>query len=89
MLTLLPPSERPPPKLSPMQSKIYNALKRAGPSGLPTERLVNIMYADDVNGGPENYMATVYTTIYQANKRLKPARQRIRGTWGHYALEHL
>ena len=41
-------------ELTPTQRKLYRAVKRAGKAGITNPELMDKLYADDPNGGPEN-----------------------------------
>lgn len=62
----------PPVPLTPMQLKIFNAVKRS-PHGVGGDRLVDVIYADRVDGGPEYARVSLSVLIINANARLKAA----------------
>ena len=40
--------------LTGVQLRIFDAIARAGQAGIPVRRIMEVVYADDVNGGPES-----------------------------------
>ncbi|MDP1587299.1 MAG: helix-turn-helix domain-containing protein, partial [Prosthecobacter sp.] len=75
--------------LTPMQARMFSMLWRAWPSGrlISVEQMMNHLYADDPNGGPE-YHNTVSVQISHMRKKLEPLGLTIRGRHG-YAISRL
>jgi hypothetical protein len=74
--------------LTPMQARIFKAVKRAGAAGVSSKDIMGIVYADDPNGGPEN-TNIIAVVANQANKRLAPLGLKItasRGPWARLRL---
>jgi hypothetical protein len=68
--------------LTKMQFKIWDALRKAVPYGIETRDLVNIVYGDRADGGPENARNCIWAHAYHANKKLAGIGQRIVSTGG-------
>lgn len=51
-----------------------------------SERLLNIIYADDRDGGPENANSSLHVTICKMNKILRAYGYQIRGKRGRGAF---
>lgn len=56
--------------LTPNQQKIVDILARAYPRRLHTETLINTLYEDDPNGGPETAIQVVRVQIFHIRKKL-------------------
>lgn len=55
------------------QRRIYETVAAAGTYGIARERLVEMIYADEINGGPDDPCSSVTVTISQVlNPRLAP-----------------
>lgn len=77
--------------LTPLQKRVFKAIKRAGAGGVPGPQLMDIVYADDPTGGPEstNIIAVV---AKQMNSRLVRFGLKLvgkRGAGGFYTLKTL
>jgi hypothetical protein len=84
-------NEYPPVRLSEMQYRIWDIVRRA-PHGIAVGELVNRVYADHPNGGPISAPQSVCVTVWKANKRLALANQKIVSTKGRgsiYSLQHI
>lgn len=57
--------------LTSFRQKIVDTVIKAGEHGITTNKLVNIMYADDINGGPDTAVKSIHTTVCKINKILK------------------
>ena len=53
----------PPTRLTPIQTKIYNAV-RAAKHGIAIDRLADQVYADRIDGGPNCARDVMHTQIY-------------------------
>ncbi len=67
----------PPVYLSKTEKLIWNIVRRF--PGVGIDRLVDLLYGDDQNGGPDCAINTVRTQICQLNKRLRQVGQSISG----------
>lgn len=65
--------------LSPMQQRLVDAVRRAGPAGLPSDRLEQILY-DDPDGGPENISDRTKAIVYWTNRRLAEIGKEVRSS---------
>lgn len=77
--------------LTPLQRRVFTAIKRAGRAGIPSRELMDIVYANDPTGGPAstNIIAVV---ARQMKDRLAPFGLTLRGRvgrGGYYTLETL
>lgn len=78
-----------PALLTPLQYHLWDALRRA-PEGLTTRVLVDRLYGDREDGGPNNDRQCIFNLTHQANKRLAVVGYRIvasRGRYSTYRLE--
>lgn len=57
--------------LSPMQARIYAAVRASMPEGIDIESLTGRVYADDADGGPEYDRKSVHVHISRMNKTLR------------------
>lgn len=64
--------------LPPKQFPLFHCIFRAYPAGLPMERLVGLMYADDPEGGPNK----IRVRVCQLNERLRPLAMQITARGG-------
>lgn len=84
--------EQAPVHLSPMQFKIYDIVRKSK-YGIEGSRLVDKVYADREDGGPDNASISVHVSISILNRRLAPVKQRVgchaRGRGGIYKLVRL
>ncbi len=82
-------------KMGPGLRKIVETLHKAGPHGMPSDRLFNAIYDHRADGGPESGIKVLHVRISQLNKRLRTAGYNIRGEHtgseipGFYRLEKL
>ena len=67
--------------LTPLQQRIFNGIKRAGAAGISARDLMDIVYADDANGGPEN-TNIISVVINQMAPRLALFNLKIKGRRG-------
>lgn len=68
------------PKIRGKSGKILDAVARAGKAGIPSDRLLDLLYADDADGGPLCAMKSMHTLISYSNRRyLLSAGYRIQG----------
>lgn len=63
--------------MTPSQARVYSMVRKA-PAVINGWRLVELMYADRVDGGPEFALDCVHAIIRTLNKRLKPIGERVR-----------
>lgn len=85
----LPPRDPVPDFLTPLGSKLFRRVRRAGLYGIPAEVLFNHLYGDRPDGGPLGGLHSMAVVISQANFHLKrKLRRMIRkdGTHGNYVL---
>ncbi len=78
--------------LPPAWRAMLDIIYRAGEHGISTDRLVNLVYSDDPNGGPDNAVKSIHVRICRMNKRLRPLGWLINGRGDHtgvYVLERL
>lgn len=59
---------------------ILQAVFKAGKHGICNERLVELLYADDREGGPENPNNTISAHVWAINKILRPRGLQIRSS---------
>lgn len=81
--------EQSPVPLTPLQFLIYDKVRRSK-YGITGSDLVKSIYEDRIDGGPEWAQASMATTIFRLNVRLKLVGQRVRsGNGGNrsYKLE--
>lgn len=71
--------------LTPLQRRIFDAVKRSGSAGIGSRDIMDIVYADDINGGPDdtNIIAVV---IKQMAPRLARFNLKITGSRGPGAV---
>lgn len=77
--------------LTPLQYRIFNVIKRAGPAGIAARDIMDIVYADDPTGGPE-YLNIIPVVVHQMRGRLAKLDLAIRcrrGPGATYKLEKL
>lgn len=78
------PQELPPVRnLSGSQALILKAVHAAGPHGLRSTTLVDLVYDHDINGGPEDGINAVHSMVRKLNKKLKPINKTICAPGGH------
>ena len=66
-------------KLTPGYQRIVDAVHAAGPRGLQSTRLFNILYDGARDGGPEGGMKVMHVRIWHLNQRLKKVNLRVKG----------
>ena len=80
---LCPTCQRPyPPRLvvhGPVRQRIVDAIANR-PDGITRGELLDVVYADDVNGGPDN-PNTISVLVKSANAELAAQGYRIEPTW--------
>lgn len=69
------------PRMSQRQKVIYDAVVKAGNTGIRTDRLVSLI---DSNGPGAGIVLRVQ--VHELNKKLRSVRQRIKGSGGSYWL---
>lgn len=75
------------PPLTGIKSRIFNLIRLR--PGIGSNDLVNWVYSDDVNGGPDTGQKVIHVHINQINRRLRywNADVRIRGNkWKGYRI---
>lgn len=77
-----------PVPLSPMQFRIWDAVRRAK-DGITTDELVDIVYQDHEHGGPAQAVRSVAVTAHLANKRLASVGQAISSRQRVYRLHRV
>lgn len=75
----------PPTKLTPIQTKIYLAVRAAG-HGIAHSRLADQVYADRIDGGPATARNVIATQVYLMNKRLAGVGEQVRSEGRAYRL---
>lgn len=89
----LPPEGEPGINLAPIQRRIFDLVRRAGPHGISSTRLFNLIYDCDSNGGPLNGKRCLYVHVNQTNKRLRKHGLRMHGGSGaagcRYRIENI
>lgn len=81
-------------KLTAFQSDMVKFIRRAGPHGIDTPRLFDLLYGDDPDGGPAVGLKAVKALAYYTNRRLAAVGKEIRstgagvkrGTYGRYVF---
>lgn len=75
---------------------LVNNVRRAGEWGIATDRLFDLLYADDPNGGPDTGIKVLHVRVSQANRILREHGWAIRGehtgvrhAYGRYVLVRL
>lgn len=66
----------------PMRGKqriLYDAVLKSGDAGISRDRLMDLMYGDDPNGGPDSYN-TFSAIIRHINNKLEKAGRKIKST---------
>lgn len=66
--------------LTPSQSKI--ALELAARGEATYRRIVHVLYADSVNGGPDDTTSIIKVHVHKMRRRLTPLGVTIRTDWG-------
>lgn len=81
-----------PIQLAPIQSRIYRAVQ-AAPDAIGGQKLIEIVYSDRRDGGPESATACIHTLINQMNKRLAKVGEKLcadrRGAGATYRIVKL
>lgn len=81
--------QKSPVQLTPMQFRIYDIVRRS-PHGIEGPQLVDRVYADRADGGPDFASRSVHVQIKNMNERLAMAQENIhassRGRGGLYRL---
>ena len=72
-----------------MQKRILEIVSKRTPAGVSARELVDLVYQDDPNGGPEAADVSVKTTICRLNKTLKEHGLRITGKRGSRSLGYI
>jgi DNA-binding response OmpR family regulator len=70
--------------LTPLESRLLSSLARASGRVVRREALVDAGWGDDINGGPDNALRSVYVHVCHLRKRLTKAGfpGRINSVWG-------
>lgn len=82
-------------RMSAMQRKIVEALALAYPRSLTMPQLVSSVYADDIDGGPENAAGVLHILLVRLRKKLPqlgwtiPKNISGSGNWGRYRLQKI
>ena len=69
-----------PVRLSSTERKIIAAAERAGHIGIPTNHLIDLLYRDHPEGGPEWAASGLHVRVYRLNKKLAAIGRRVQGT---------
>ena len=67
-----------------MKQRLYDFVAR-NPQGVSGAQIADHMYANDPNGGPENYLLAIRTHVFQMNKKLVPCGIAIKSCLGRGA----
>lgn len=67
--------------LTPLQRRIYNMVKAAGAAGIGASTIMERIYANDINGGPDS-SNVVSVVVNQMNRRLASFNLKIKGRGG-------
>jgi len=68
---------------APRQQKVYDLIRRAGKTGLTPNQLVDRVYGNDPDGGPDDPYRCVMVAISQVNSKIRPLGMEIRRRgWG-------
>lgn len=79
-------------RLTPLQRQIVNLVQRAGDEGIGSDRLFDLLYSDDPNGGPLTGKKCLHVLVWQTNSALRAVGMAIhcsrggRGASGFYRL---
>jgi len=75
------------------QKKLVEAVRRAGKHGIATDRLFDVLYGDDIDGGPQSGVKTLHVRVCTVNRLLRKHGYRISGNhtgsrhaYGRYIL---
>jgi hypothetical protein len=85
--------ERAPVPLSRLEFRIWDEVRRSR-HGIPGLDLVEKIYDDRRDGGPDTELKAMHVTVYRMNKKLAPAGQKVastvvHGSGGVYKLQRL
>lgn len=83
---IIPPADHP-FRNAEVKRKIYDAISKH-PEGLNRKTIVDLVYGDDPDGGPEN-MNVISVHVKKMNPRLAPQGLRITSTGGPYSTYRL
>lgn len=67
--------------LTPLQRRIFNIVKSAGVAGISASVILERVYADDINGGPDS-SNVISVVVNQMNRRLAQFNLKIKGRGG-------
>jgi hypothetical protein len=73
-------------RLTPIKSRMFDVIKRAGKTGIATDDLIGIVY-EGRDEQPTHQ--AVRSHVWQLNDALSDAKLAVRGRGGVYKLEHL
>lgn len=76
----LPPNPPLGCKLRGKQARIVELVFRAGPHGIKSDQLFELLHENDPNGGPETGIKVLHVQVNQVNKKLKPYGHKIKAT---------
>lgn len=68
-------------KLAPGEQLIVDSVVKAGQHGLHSDRLFNILYGDDPNGGPSTGINTLHVRVWHLNRKLRTVGYTIKGEY--------
>lgn len=80
----LPPRTYPDLRLSPTQQRILDRVERAGPYGILSTDLLDHLYLDDRDGGPETGRKCLAAHVCHLNKKLAKKGKRVSAPVGGY-----
>ena len=68
--------------LTPQQARIYERVRKAGKWGIRSDDLIDWLYADREDGGPDSAVKVLHCQVSKMNKRLKPFGKAVRAPPG-------
>ena len=74
-----------------LQKRIYEIVKRAYPNRVATGDLIEMLYANCINGEPEWAASSVKHQVYEINKKIHPHKisgKNGRASSGYIFIEH-
>jgi hypothetical protein len=70
-------------RLSPLRTRLFEIVQRAGDNGITTADIADMLYADHPDGGPQTAHKCIHVHVYNINKKLRPAGYEIKArNWG-------
>lgn len=70
-------------RLSPLRTRLFEIVRRAGPEGIGTDDLMDMVYAQHPDGGPDSGRVCLRTHIFHINQQLRQKGYEIKArNWG-------